>query len=125
MPRDVSPTMGGMSEAQEQAAVIQWCDMRRIPVFHVPNGGSRDRREAANLKRQGVRAGVPDLVVPVARCGKHSLYIEMKTKTGRVSPKQREWLELLDAQGMACAVCRGAAEAIECIGMYMEGRPWR
>ena len=59
-----------MSEAQEQAAVIQWCDIRRIPVFHVPNGGSRDKREAANLKRQGGRAGAPDLVVPVARGGR-------------------------------------------------------
>ena len=66
-----------MSEAQEQAAVIQWCDIRRIPVFHVPNGGSRDKREAANLKRQGVRAGVPDLVVPVARGGHHSLFLSL------------------------------------------------
>lgn len=28
-------------------------------LFHVPNGGKRNQKEAFNLKRQGVRAGVP------------------------------------------------------------------
>lgn len=58
-----------MSEALEQRTVVEWCELRRVPCFHIPNGGSRNKAEAANLKRQGVMAGVPDLCVPVARCG--------------------------------------------------------
>lgn len=108
-----------MSEAQEQQAVIEWCAWKRIPVFHIPNGGSRDKREAANLKRQGVQPGVPDLFVPVARGGWHGLFVEMKTAKGRASPKQREWLELLSAQGYLVKVCRGSEEAIRVIGAYM------
>ena len=38
-----------MSEAREQQAVIEWCAWRRISTFHIPNGGSRDKREAANV----------------------------------------------------------------------------
>lgn len=109
-----------MSEAAEQVAVIEYCDWRRIPVFHIPNGGSRHPREAANLKRQGVRPGVPDLCVPVARGGYHSLYIEMKAEEGgRVSDAQRDWIALLTAEGHLAKVCRGASQAIALIDRYM------
>lgn len=110
-----------MSEADEQRAVVEWCAWRRIPVFHIPNGGSRHPAEAARLKAQGVKAGVPDLCIPVARGGNHSLYIEMKAPKGRVSEKQREWLALLREQGMRAIVCYGADNAIKAIEAYMEG----
>lgn len=61
------------TEADEQKTVIRWCILMegRWPeleyIYHVPNGGSRNAREAANLKAQGVKPGVPDLELPVAR----------------------------------------------------------
>lgn len=110
-----------MAEADEQRAVVEYCGWKRIPVFHIPNGGSRHPAEAARLKAQGVKAGVPDLCIPVARCGYHSLYIEMKAAKGRVSGHQREWLDLLNAQGMRAVVCYGAESAIEEIESYMSG----
>jgi hypothetical protein len=36
-------------------------------MFAIPNGGSRDKREAANLKAEGVKSGVPDVFLPVPR----------------------------------------------------------
>lgn len=111
-----------MTEAQEQQAVVEYCDWKRIPVFHIPNGGSRHPAEAARLKAQGVKAGVPDLCIPVARGGYHSLYIEMKAAKGRVSAHQREWLGLLSAQGMRAVVCYGAGSAIDEIESYMSGK---
>lgn len=72
------------SEATEQERVINWAtfyakDFPELDLLHhIPNGGSRNQLEAANLKRQGVKAGVPDLCLPVARNGKHGLYVEMK-----------------------------------------------
>ena len=71
------------SEATEQERLISWAQRQynKYPelklLYHVPNGGSRNTLEAANLKRQGVKAGVPDLCLPVARQGHHGLYIEM------------------------------------------------
>lgn len=117
---------GGMrycpTEAQEQAVVVEWAKLRGLPLFHIPNGGSRDPREARNLKLQGVRAGVPDLFLPVARKGRHGLFIEMKReKGGTVSKAQREWLELLGREGYAAEVCRGAMEAIRLLKGYLDG----
>lgn len=59
-------------EAREQARLVaclrgKWSkieDVTRRPVIAaIPNGGQRDAREAANLKTQGVLAGMPDLIV--------------------------------------------------------------
>lgn len=111
-----------MSEAQEQAAVIEYCDILDIPVYHVPNGGKRNAREAANLKRQGVKAGVPDLCIPVARGGFHGLYIEMKTLKGKPTDKQLKWLGLLRDEGYAAYIARGARAAEELIDHYMSGK---
>ena len=113
-----------MSEADEQAAVIEWCAWNKVLVFHIPNGGARDARTGAQLKRQGVKRGVPDLCVPVARGGYHGLYIEMKTRTGRLSSEQETWLRRLQSEGYRAVVCRGAGQAINEIDDYMKGKVW-
>ena len=110
-----------MSEADEQAAVIRWCELSHIPVFHIPNGGARDVRTGAMLKRQGVRRGVPDLCIPIARGGYHGLYVEMKTKTGKTTPEQETWLRRLDSEGYRAVVCHGFREAVDEIHDYAKG----
>lgn len=61
------------TEAEEQATLFSWAAMKRgkYPeldlLFHIPNGGSRGKAEAARFKAEGVKPGVPDLFLPVAR----------------------------------------------------------
>ena len=92
------------SEATEQERVINWCGYNASEhpelklIYHIPNGGSRNQLEAANLKRQGVKAGVPDLTLPVALKGYHGLYIEMKFGKNETTEKQKWWLEQLEKQ---------------------------
>lgn len=113
------------SEATEQERLISWASWQqnRFPelklLFHIPNGGSRNTLEAANLKRQGVKAGVPDLFLPVAKGTYHGLFIEMKWGKNTVTDKQDEWLHDLTVQGYKAAVCYGADEAIEIITNYL------
>ena len=82
------------SEAEEQMAVIKWAELmsNKHPclkwLYHCPNGGSRNIAEAANLKRMGVKAGVPDLCLPYPSNGHHGLYIEMKKDGGRLTAAQ-------------------------------------
>ena len=111
-----------LSEADEQAAVVEWCGYNRIPCFHIPNGGARDARTGYQLKRQGVKRGVPDLCIPVPVSGYHGLWVEMKTKTGRTTPEQDGWLELLNRNGYLATVCHGAGDAINTIDDYVNGR---
>lgn len=50
-------------EADQQRKLFQWTTFIRVKypeidlMFHIPNGGSRNKLEAANLKKQGVKAG--------------------------------------------------------------------
>lgn len=92
-------------------------------MYHCPNGGFRNKIEAARLKGQGVKAGVPDVFLPVARNGWHGLFIEMKRKAGgMVSMEQKMWIDKLRIQHYRVEVCKGYMQAINVIEAYMEGR---
>lgn len=114
------------SEAQEQAAVIEWwrfaCKKYGVPevaLLHVANEGTGSVVRGRLQKRQGVRAGVADLFLSVPRGGRAGLWIEMKRKNGQVRPEQREFLNQMQELGYDCAVCRGAEAACEKIHAYM------
>ncbi len=113
------------SEETEQIAVIQWCQINEFMypelklMYHIPNGGKRSRTEAARFKKAGVKAGVPDLHLPVAKHGYHGLYIEMKYGKNTTTPIQKEWLLALKEQGYLCKVCNGAEEAIAVLQQYL------
>lgn len=113
-------------EAREQEALFRWAAYERgkwpelAAMHHIPNGGSRNKAEAARLKAQGVRAGVPDICLPAARGCYHGLYIELKRRNGgRVSEAQREWIEYLENAGYCARVCHGWDEARETIEKYL------
>ena len=109
-------------EHEEQAAVIAWADQHPIAkhLFAIPNGSHKSPAMAAKFKREGLRAGYPDLGLDVARRGYHGLRIEMKRiKGGVVSDNQAHWFAFLTDQGYCCKLCRGAYEAIEVIEWYL------
>lgn len=115
-----------MTEAQEQRFLFQWAGLaeQQYPelklLHHIPNGGKRDARTAANLKKEGVKAGVPDIFLPVGRGGYLGLYIELKVGKNKTSLKQKEWIEKLRQQGYRVEVCYGWLEAKEEIEQYMK-----
>jgi hypothetical protein len=88
-------------------------------LFAIPIGGSRHKLEAYNLTRQGVKAGIPDICLPVARRGFHGLYIELKADKGKASEKQGEWIDKLLAEGYNAGICRGWKQAVDCILWYL------
>lgn len=124
--RDASPIP---TESNEQQTLFAWARAMegRWPelamLYHIPNEGKRSARTGARMKAEGLRTGVPDICLPVARGGNHGLYIELKRrKNSRVSADQIRWIENLMAQGYAAAVCYGCDEAIEIIQNYLAGR---
>ena len=120
-------------EHLEQAALMTWASLphvlRRYPdlaLLHaVPNGGHRHIAVARAMKAEGVRPGVPDLDLPVARGGFIGLRIEMKAKGGRLSPEQVRWIDALAAAGHRCHVCYGWEEARERVEGYLLCPPSR
>ncbi|MDO5397449.1 MAG: VRR-NUC domain-containing protein [bacterium] len=117
--------MSRQYEAAEQSTLIDWSLRCRgkYPelglLFHIPNGGSRNRAEAVHLKRQGVKAGVPDLFLPTARGKYHGLFIEMKYGKNKPTNAQREWMAALNEQGYLAVVCYGFDDARDTIERYL------
>lgn len=119
---------GTLSEAEEQRILFQWIEYSKVVhpelkyCYHIPNGGSRNRIEAHNLKLEGVKAGVPDICLPVPCGDYHGLYIELKrTKGGILSEAQKEWIDMLNERGYLAVVAKGANEAIKVISDYLKG----
>jgi len=117
-----------MSEHQEQMALIQWANLnlKKYPelklLFAIPNGGQRSSVAGARLKDEGVKRGVSDLCLPVARKGYHAFYIEMKRRGGgAVSPYQKKWIENMKEQGNKAIVAYGFIEAKNALIEYLEG----
>lgn len=110
------------SEHDEQVAVVKFLTENNIDFYAIPNGGLRNKITGAILKREGVKAGVPDLHILGARHGYSGLFLEMKKRSGgAVSPEQKNWLKIiLPKHKFFTAVCFGAAEAILTIRWYFE-----
>ena len=115
------------TENQEQAALFEWAEAAsgkypELRLLHaIANGGKRDGRTAAVLQWTGVKPGVPDLCLPVARGGFHGLYIELKRlKGGALSINQKTWLGLLAREGYKAVMCRGWLDARDTILNYLE-----
>ena len=114
-------------ESEEQRMLMEWAEWGKGSrpglelLFHIPNGGARNPIEARHLKEQGVKAGVPDLFLPVARGGYHGLFIELKRKRGgKVSDEQASWIVQLNQKGYLAVVCAGWEEAARMILKYLE-----
>ena len=87
-------------EHRIQCACVRWFSLQypRLHgrLFAVPNGGRRDATTAAKLKAEGVVAGVADLIL-----------IEMKTLKGRQRDSQKQWQNIVCADGeYKYVVCR-------------------
>lgn len=114
-------------EDQEQAWLFQWAkrNAEAMPelslLFAIPNGGHRSKRQGALLKLTGVKAGVPDVFLPVARGGYHGLFIEMKArrKGARATQEQKDWIVALERQGYRALVCIGFEAARAAILDYL------
>ena len=127
-----------MSEDGHQSVLFQWAALAKCKypelawLYAVPNGGLRSKAVAGKLKAQGVKSGVPDIQLDVARKGFHGLRIELKvpevkavpgiTKRkapGRTSAEQDAWLEQLRSQGYRAEVAYGWSDAMEILVDYL------
>ena len=86
----------------------------------IPNGGGRTPSQAAALKAEGVKPGISDVCLPVARTIYHGLYIEMKKPGGKESKEQVEFGAFLTSQGYFYRCCDHWEKAWDTIVMYME-----
>lgn len=117
-----------------QKAVFDWAKLYRMPdhedleknsklsdyLIAIPNGGKRNVREAARLKRQGVKAGVFDLMLNLARNCYYGLDMELKIGKNKLSDKQMEWNDRMAKAGRYTVVCYDLDQVKEIIDEYIK-----
>lgn len=87
-------------ESDLQSAIAKYLDAqerlyKRFIWFHCPNGGQRSKRYARWLIGQGVKAGVPDIIIMGA--GGKTVSLEIKFKKTPLSPSQKKFHAKLEA----------------------------
>ena len=92
-----------------QRAIVRYLRLKGILVFHIPNGGSRNAREAHNLKLSGVLAGVSDLVILMQN---RAVFVELKTDKGRQSDNQKKFQQDVEALGFEYLIWRSLDDCI-------------
>lgn len=111
-------------EHQEQCALIEWFDHAaptryKFRLFAIPNGGDRHPGVGKKLKLEGMRPGVLDLQLPVARQGFIGLWVEMKFGTNTLTDNQAGWKEFLEDNGHRVEVCYSFSAARAVIVDYL------
>ncbi|MGH8415633.1 MAG: VRR-NUC domain-containing protein, partial [Gammaproteobacteria bacterium] len=124
-------------EDRHSVWLLQWARYTRIqgediiPVshladylLHIPNGGKRAGREAARFKALGVKAGVSDYFLPLARAGYHGLWIELKRPKIKgnypsITDKQQAWIQRMHLARYDAMVAYGWQEAANRITGYL------
>lgn len=103
------------SEETEQTIFVNWFrdNYPECIIFAIPNGGSRNLKEAVNLKKSGVLKGTPDLCILLLN---KIIFIEMKKrKGGVVSKEQKDFIAKAQILSHKVFVAKGYEEAKEIV----------
>lgn len=112
------------TEHSQQTAYCCWLQQQKVDdrlkmAFAVPSGGLRDKVTASRLKAEGVKRGVPDMMIPIPINNYHGLFIEFKIKGGKLSAEQIVYGEYLKSQNYAHVVVYSYLEAIDATLQYL------
>ncbi len=91
-------------------------------MYHTPNGGKRNAKEALKFKQMGVRAGVHDFHLPLPRGEYTGLWIEMKSPKphkSSISKEQKDWRQKMIFTGHATFYCYGWIQAKRACEWYL------
>lgn len=125
-------------ESRLQESCVMWFRLQypelALLLFAVPNGGKRTHRtvvrngkvytyspEALQMRKEGVTAGVADMILLMPAKGYASLCIEMKTtdKASRQRECQKEWQTAVEKAGNKYVVCRTIEEFMATVKDYL------
>ena len=113
-------------ETTLQISCVKWFRLQfpKLVLFMITNDGKKTPQQGALDKARGLLAGMPDLMLSVARGGYNGLYIELKRKgpKGRPSDEQIEMNLKLTEQGYLCVYIRDINGFIELVINYLNNQ---
>lgn len=106
-------------EHKLQVSIAKWLDWTQdFPFFAIPNGGLRNIKVAAQLKAEGVKAGVADMFWMISNDKWDGLFVEVKIKGNYQQPSQKEFEALCLKNGYYYAVVRSIEDCEELINQF-------
>jgi len=105
------------SEHKQQVKLFKWAaeNVKYYPhlaaLYAVPNAAKRSKVMGAQMKAEGLKAGVNDIHLPAPIGGYTGLWIEMKYGYNKLTDLQREWADLMRWLGHRTEVCYWYEEA--------------
>jgi hypothetical protein len=121
-----------VTEHEEQCALVAWFKIQHrkldghlmsIPNGAILGGDARLRSIQMNkLKAEGLLTGAADLFLMVPIGTYHGMFIEMKSKSGKLSEDQKSFLGAAQLMGYFCVVCFSFEEAKNAITNYLGAR---
>lgn len=110
-------------ERAQKLAFMRWVGLNksiRPFVFAIEHGGSRNVLEASNLRKIGVRAGIPDYFFMHPNSKYHGLWIEFKAGKNKLTKEQEEFFNLAKNVNYKCVVVWNWADAVKEIQEYIK-----
>ena len=111
------------TESNEQIAAMDWLRAQHpkiaLHTLHIGNERKATYYAGYIMKRMGVLKGASDLFMAWPLGGFHGLFIEVKSKVGRPSQEQKEFIERMNSVGYMARVCYGADEVINTMKAYL------
>lgn len=96
----------------------QWPELQMM--FSIKNEEkSGSKVVGGRFKASGLKSGVPDVFLPIARKGRFGLFVEMKKIGGKASKEQIEFGKRLIDQGYGWCVCEGWEAARDILIQYL------
>lgn len=78
-------------EHQLQVTIVKYLRYKKYVVFSIPNHGVRSPRMGAYYKEEGLLPGVADLFLMLPNKHSHGVFIEVKSKEGRMVETQKQF----------------------------------
>lgn len=93
-------------------------------MFAIPNGGKRDAITAGKLKAEGVKPGVPDVMLPIVAQNSAGLFIEFKREARKnhvsaVADAQNDYHNHLRHNFYNVVICYRWQAAANCVMGYL------
>lgn len=105
-----------------QKTIAKYLDLRlrKCQWCHVPNEGIRTARTGAHLKKQGMKAGMLDILIFLPSNGKNGFAIELKTNYNKPTNTQTEWIESFRKMNWKAEWYNDLDECIKAIDNYLK-----
>lgn len=111
------------SECEEQIAAMDWLRLQHpqiaLHTLHIGNERKSSYYMGFLMKRMGVLAGASDLLLAWPSGQYHGMFLEVKSKTGKPTELQMQFIERMNKAGYYACVCYGAEEIINTIKWYL------